>query len=302
MSEDALSGLPAWKVPLPQAVLRIGGPDASSFLHGQFVSHVLRMHPGDVVRSAWCTPQGRVSFLFWLLRRQDDYLIVLPASELARLAQRLRMFVLRAKVEIEPLTLWLVRGLQTGPGTELPGLSGQWQASSPDVVVFRPGACERWICLAPTTALDAWALPGSLATAANCDWTACDIEDGLVEISGTLVNEFLPQQINLDQSGSIAFDKGCYPGQEIIARLKYRGQVKSRVLRGTCQLAVAAGTRLAATPQAPTGGLVIACAPARSTGYQVLALADLGAPETPLIPVDMPEAVIHFAALPVAAP
>jgi folate-binding protein YgfZ len=302
MSEATRSSVPVWQVPLQQGVLRIGGPDASSFLHGQFVSHVLRMQAGEVVRSAWCTPQGRVSFLFWLLRRQDDYLIVLPETELSRISQRLRLFVLRAKVEIEPLTPWRVVGLRAAPDAALPGTAGHWQESSPGVVVFRPGNCERWICLAPLAAFEAWAVPRSLATASSLDWLACDVEDGIVEISGASVNEFLPQQLNLDQSGSVAFDKGCYPGQEIIARLKYRGQVKSRLLRGTCQISIPPGTRLAPSPEAPTGGTVLTCAPASSSGYVLLAVVDLGASGTPLGPVDAPDTLIHFAELPTATP
>lgn len=286
----------AWRIPLPHGVLRVGGADAGPFLHGQFVSHVLRLKAGDVVRSAWCTPQGRVSFLFWLLRRQDDFLLVLPASELARLAQRLRLFVLRANVEIEPLPAWAVLGLTTKPEPELPATAGRWQESASGVIVFRPGDCARWICLAPTAALEAWALPNQLTTASTPDWLALDIEDGIVEVEGEWVNAFLPQQLNLDQSGSVAFDKGCYPGQEIIARLKYRGQVKSRLLRGTCRSGIPAGTRLAPHPNAPTGGTVLVCTPDGETGSKLLAVADLGAVETPLAPADTPDAFVHFAA------
>ena len=118
-----------------------------------------------------------------------------------------------------------------------------------------------------------------------------------VEITGESVNAFLPQQLNLDQSGSVAFDKGCYPGQEIIARLKYRGQVKSRLIRGISSVTVAAGKRLAPSEKAPTGGTVLACAPAEPAGYRVLAVADLGALDTPLQPDDASgsDHLIHFA-------
>ena len=285
-----------WQYTLSQAVLRVGGVDAASFLHSQFVSHVLRLRTGEVLRSAWCTPQGRVSFLFWLLRREEDFLIVLPASEITRLAQRLRLFVLRAKVEIDALSDWRVLGVKTAQTPAVPDAPGQWLESSSGILFFRPGPSERFIALIPPGAPSAAALPDALPTATEAEWLACDIEDGLVEVTGEWVNAFLPQQLNLDETGTIAFDKGCYPGQEIIARLKYRGQVKSRLMRGAVATALAPGTRLAATPDAPTGGMVLCCAP-DAIGYRLLAVADLGGLAGPLRPEDGPDNPIHFATL-----
>ena len=287
-----------WQVPLPQHVVRVSGADAATFLHAQLVSHILRLSAGEVIRTAWCTPQGRVSFLFWLLKTADAFLLVIPASEQPRLVQRLRMFVLRAQVTIESLDgQWSVYGIKPAPDDE------RWFADEgtlhhpkPDIFAFRCGKHGRQLCLGPADVLANWApLTALPAGGADC-WQACDIAELMAEVTGPLVNAFLPQQLNLDMRGTLAFDKGCYPGQEIIARLKYRGEVKARLQVGTCSEALQAGWRLLPSDAAPTGGTVVLSAPAQDGKFLVLAVADLGAQSQSLATAERPQAPVRFPA------
>jgi len=288
----------AWQLALPQSVVRVSGADAATFLHAQLVSHVLKLSTGDVIRTAWCTPQGRVSFLFWLLKTADDFLLVLPASEQPRLVPRLRMFVLRAQVAIESL-----EGRWSVYGSNLPLDDERWGAGegilhqpARDIFTFPCGSLGRRLCLGPADVLAHWAPLTALPVADASCWQACDIAELMAEVTGPLVNAFLPQQLNLDVRGTLAFDKGCYPGQEIIARLKYRGEVKARLQTGTSSEALQAGWRLLPSDAAPTGGTVVQSAAAPDGKFLVLAVADLGAQSHTLATAERAQAPVHFLA------
>lgn len=290
--------------PLDLAVIRVEGPDARDFLHGQCTSHLKRLGSLEAVRTAWCTPQGRVSFLFWLVPTMaGGYHLILPASEAARCVQRLRMFVLRAKVEIEDVSATLkVHGLALPAESTLTGLPAEARgimrlASGPTLV--RMGVAARFLLLGPATDTRAWLDAQGVAPVDPDVWRYLDIRDGYVEIAGPMANAFLPQQLNLDFADALAFDKGCYPGQEIIARLKYRGEVKSRLLIGTGDAEFNAGEKLAAAPHAPTGGQVLTAVRDPAGLSHVLAVADLGALGGALVTAEPPARTLHFERPPV---
>ncbi|MBM4226803.1 MAG: folate-binding protein YgfZ [Gammaproteobacteria bacterium] len=288
--------------PLDLAVIRVEGPDARDFLHGQCTSHLKRLGPQDAVRTAWCTPQGRVSFLFWLVPTATGYHLLLPASEATRCVQRLRMFVLRAKVEVEDISATCQAHGLNFPATlsaqteslSLPAEAWRTTRISPSLVAVRMESAPRFLLIGEPAETAKWLARHEIATVDPETWRYLDIRHGHVEIAGGYANAFLPQQLNLDFQDTLAFDKGCYPGQEIIARLKYRGEVKSRLLVGTSGSEILAGEKFAASPQAPTGGQVLASVRDPGGTTHLLAVVDLGALATGLVTADSPARTVRF--------
>jgi hypothetical protein len=231
-------------------LIKVAGDDARNFLQGQFTADLRRITPTQGCLAAWCNPQGRVLFLVQLLGLDDGFLLVVPLSELERLLKRLRMFVLRAKVSLEDWSAsWAVAGIaaEQAPapvGDCLPEPTGSTRALPPLLAVRLPGATARCWLLGPEAAVQHWLSESGLGAASADDWWADDTALALPRIEGASSERFLPQQLNLDRLGMMSFDKGCYPGQEIIARLKYRGQVKARLRSGETTAKLAPGARL----------------------------------------------------------
>jgi hypothetical protein len=225
-----------WFCELPQfAALDVRGADAGEFLHGQFTGDVLALAPGRVSFSAWCTAQGRVVATFVLARGTDGYCIVLPAELAAAFSKRLRMFVLRSRVSIEPAR----------PEQALLGIGRQWTAQSladPWTVVERDGLriialpgprTARYLVSGDAAGLHALraTMPAGFTTAGAASWTMQDIESGLPWSAMAGGERFLPQELDLEAVGALSFSKGCYPGQEIVARVHYRGRAKRALYR-----------------------------------------------------------------------
>jgi folate-binding protein YgfZ len=231
-------------------VIKVAGEDAQNFLQGQFTADLRRINPAQGCLAAWCNPQGRVLFLMQILAVDDGFLLVVPISEIERLLKRLRMFVLRATVSLEDWSaVWAVAGIAAEQAPAPVGLClsepvGSTRALPPLRAVRLPGATARCWMLGPEAAVQHWLSESGLVAANAGDWWADDAALALPRIEGASSERFLPQQLNLDRLGMMSFDKGCYPGQEIIARLKYRGQVKARLRSGETTATLASGTRL----------------------------------------------------------
>jgi hypothetical protein len=209
-----------WRViaGLDFGVLRARGPDAITFLQGQLSNDATRIQAGQWQLSGYHTPQGRaIALLRLTLLAPDEVLAVLPLELLTGVVTRLKRFVLRAKVQItDDSSQWRILGF-AGPAPALPAGS-----------VAAPYGRSRHLALSPTTV----AAPEPVApTGTRADWVACDIDDGLPQVYVATSEAFVAQMLNLDLTGGIALDKGCYTGQEIIARAHYRGQVKRRMQR-----------------------------------------------------------------------
>ena len=207
-----------WRVAtgLGLGVLRFGGPDAATFLQGQLSNDVIRLAAGQVQLSGYHTPQGRAIALLRLTAlAPDDILAVLPSELVQPVAARLQRYVLRARVRItDGSPHWQIQGY------------AQVSPARPDGALVLPHGTSRQLVLLPASAAAADAGDGSRE-----DWTAADIADGLPQVYAATSEAFIAQMLNLDVTGGIALDKGCYTGQEIIARAHYRGQVKRRLQR-----------------------------------------------------------------------
>lgn len=229
------------------ALLSITGDDATAFLHGQFTNDVQALDAGAAQWNGWCTAKGRLLATFLLLRRPDGYLLMLPSEIAAAFAKRLGMFVLRSRVKIADAgEQWARIGIAGGDAAAT--VSRHWpQVPGPMRSVERDGAIcvaldpRRFVVLAPLEqAQDLWDTLAQTAMPAGAEaweWTA--VQAGIPTIVAATQEAFVPQMANFDLVGGVSFHKGCYPGQEIVARTQYRGILKRRMARAHVEAAAA---------------------------------------------------------------
>lgn len=225
--ENNISG--SWKVSpaLPRegaflipelSVLEVTGDDAETFLHGQFTNHIKGI--GDSFRlAAYCQPQGRIIALMRVAKVNDKFFIVLPTDLVPGFVKRLSMFILRSKVTIRIASDIAVAGL-INPSVELP---------ETDKCLFSDGLILGRVAYASSSkralALASFeTLKSRFALIEDSSvWFESEIEAGLPWVFEKTKEAFIPQWINLDKIGGLVFDKGCYPGQEIISRVHHIG-------------------------------------------------------------------------------
>lgn len=220
------------------SLIRVSGPDAASFLQSQLTNDVNQ--PGRAPLAAYCSAQGRVLALFLVIPVEDGFLLKIQAALAPAVLSRLRMFVLRAKVELDLAHACMITGLN-GPGADallanaglpVPGQPpGSVAAGNGITVVRRPGATPRFEIVAQNDAKEVRHLAGLARLVGHRTWVWLDIQNGLPEVTPETSDLFVPQMLNLDGLGGISFTKGCYPGQEIVARTHYLGRLKSRMYR-----------------------------------------------------------------------
>jgi folate-binding protein YgfZ len=242
MNEDPTQALRAVLLP-GFGVLRIGGADAVTFLQGQFTNDVRLLADGRTQVSACCTNQGRVIALARFRQTDEAIYALLPADLLGKVATHLRKFVLRSKVEILQAADLNVGAILTGDAAAAAQahrmfdeaaltLSPVPLAGATEVVTFQyaPG---REIIAAPPVA---WRSISGLSLSrpslrGQAEWLAADIAAGLPHVFAATSEQFIPQMLNLDLIGGVSFTKGCYTGQEIVARTHHLGRVKRRSMR-----------------------------------------------------------------------
>jgi folate-binding protein YgfZ len=208
--------------PYPAETLLIEGPDAIAFAQAQFSSQVSSLATGQWQFSAWLDPQGRVKALFHLARLADDrLLLLLRGGKAATLVDALRRFVFRSKLTLTALP---PRALATGPAQSM-------QAVHDNTETLSLGCGTHSMQI--TTAAhgdDAWRLP--------------QLREGWPWLPEQTLGELLPPALSLHRLQAVAIDKGCYPGQEIVARLHYRGGHKRHLHGVTLSHAASAGEPL----------------------------------------------------------
>jgi folate-binding protein YgfZ len=248
------------------------GDDAADFLHTQLTNDVQRLDTSAARLAGYCSPKGRLlaSFLMW---RNPEYIFLqLPRALQPAIQKRLQMFVLRAKVKLS----------DQGANTAIIGLAGpaarnslaEWYPVLPAepyakidnangtlirVADSAGSARYQWITM-PEIAIAAWPkLSQHLRPTSPQAWRLAEIRAGLPTITAATQEQFVPQMINFELVGGVNFKKGCYPGQEIVARSQYLGKLKRRSLLATVDSeAAAAGNEVfsAADPEQPCGMVV----------------------------------------------
>ena len=208
-------------------ILRFTGPDALSFLQGQVSNDTQRLTDNTSLLAAYSNAQGRVIALIYLLPHSSGVIAILPREILQPTMERMRKFILRAKVKIEDAGDSLAVAGYFGT---MPESSGGY--SEADGVGVAPVARDKnrfWLIAAPQKFASAVDAAG--ARRIENEWRLADIRAGLPQVYAATSEAFVAQMLNLDLLDGISFTKGCYTGQEIIARTQHLGRIKRRLYR-----------------------------------------------------------------------
>ena len=191
-----------------RALLKISGNDAESFLQSQFSNDIGELNNSSVQLSAYCQHQGKILSLFWVIRQAEGFYLSFPADLLDSIQSRLKMFVIMADVIIEDVSSRL---------TQIGVLEEKYSPS------FR---INEKMSLIIIENMDL----SSFDIGANDSWDKACIDCHLPDVFLPTVEKFVPQMLNLDiNEKGVSFSKGCYPGQEVVARLHYLGSAKRRL-------------------------------------------------------------------------
>ena len=211
-------------------VIRAVGADAASFLQGQLTQDVAQMSLADARLAAFCNAKGRMQASFIVVKRSpDEFLLVCSRDILAATLKRLSMFVMRAKAVLtdatEDFSLFGMAGYAIeNIATDAHKISATATFDDISVVSLYPGAgVARALRIAPTAAA---AAEGNTLEAGL--WAWLEVQSGVAMISQPIFEAFVPQMLNYESVGGVNFKKGCYPGQEIVARSQFRGTLKRR--------------------------------------------------------------------------
>jgi len=271
----------------PLGALAVSGADAATFLQGQLTNDVAALAPGSGQMAAWCSPKGRVLANFTVRCIAGDHFeLLLPRLLLDTALRRLSLFVLRAEVTLRDASDAAIRIGIGGPAAArcLASLAGaapalqRWTAIEGGSLAALPGS--RFIAsVEPDLAPKLWTRLGSAARAAGFPcWRWLTIRAGVPVILPPTQDQFIPQMLNLDALGGISFHKGCYTGQEIVARTQYLGRLKERLALAHTVAAPVPGTRLYAPAfGAQPCGTVVNAGPAPDGGTDLLGVAQLAA-------------------------
>jgi folate-binding protein YgfZ len=212
------------------SVLQAEGPDAVSFLHNQLTHDFALLRPDEARLCGYCSAKGRMLASFIGFKRSPEVVVLICSADLAAATlKRLSMFVLRAKVRLTDVTPQCpVRGLVGSarmPGgvdaADLPA----WQHRSlegGDLVTLYPALGQPralWLGDAPAPAQPALPLN---------DWMGLEVLSGIAQVQAATADAFVPQMLNYESVDGVSFKKGCYPGQEVVARSQFRGAIKRR--------------------------------------------------------------------------
>jgi len=266
-----------------QGLIRASGADAASFLHNLLTNDIKHLEPGQARHAGLCTAKGRMiaSFLIW--REGEDFLLQLSADILPGILKKLSMYVLRSKVRLTDIgaerTLIGAIGSTLAPGSPL-----ATQACEGGTAIRLDA--ERAVLALPRDAADKFPCDGELA-----DWHRAEIRHGIPRILAATQEMFTPQMVNYELAavGGVSFQKGCYPGQEVVARTHYLGKVKRRMYRVKLDTEFVPGTDVF-TPEAGDQhcGAVVLTAPAANGGYESLLVVQSGGAEADAIHVGAP--------------
>ena len=272
------------------SLIRAHGADTQNFLNGQLSNDVRQLDATHSQLASWCSPKGRMLVVFRLFQRGGDTLLQLPASLLEPTLKRLKMFVLRAKVTLENAETVLVSFGISGPDAEkllrdaagfAPGEVNGSETRDAITIARLPGPHPRFEVIASTdSAIKLWTNLKSKATPVSPSvWAWLDIMAGIPSVHPETSEAFVPQMANLEIVGGVNFKKGCYPGQEIVARMQYLGKLKQRMYRAHVDSDTL--PRLGDSIFAPdfpgqSAGTVVSAQPAPDNGFDLLAVIQIG--------------------------
>ena len=278
---DAMTSVFHGSAPVPHlGVIRVEGEDAAKFLHGQLTQDFALLGLSEARLAALCSPKGRMLASFIGFKRSPvEILLVCRRDILAAMVKRLSMFVLRAKVRLTDASdTFALRGLLGPAVAQVAGRTGApWSRvdQGPASIVF----------LYPADGADAalWVAPASTPwpdapEVSEAVWQLAEVRSGVAWVGAAMTDAFVPQMLNYESVGGVNFKKGCYPGQEVVARSQFRGTLKRRAVLAHADVALQPGDELflAAEPDQPAA-TVVQAAPAAAGGHDAILSGQLSA-------------------------
>jgi len=291
------------------ALLTFTGEDAGDFLQSQLSCDIepLRRHPTSTF-GAYCTPKGRMLASFLLWQSSSVWYMILSRSIAASVKKRLSMYVLRAKVRIETPSNLVLMGISGTVGMQaLQQLTGMDNPTAHCVLANEKLSAVgfprgRSLLLIPADmANKTWdMLSRNVQSTGTAAWEWSDIRSGIPWITEKIQDQFVPQMVNFELIGGVSFKKGCYPGQEIVARTQHLGKIKRRMYLAHVMVSAEAGLELYSEDVGgQSNGMVVNAVPAPHGGSDMLVVVQndsvahsrvhLAAPDGPLL---------HFESLP----
>jgi folate-binding protein YgfZ len=253
-------------------LIAASGEDAASFLHSQLTNDVLHLGAAEARLAGYCSPKGRLLATLLMWKTDSGLVLQLPREIQPAIQKRLQMFVLRSKVKLEDVSAQqIVLGLG---GRAAAGLLARWFPNLPaSPYAIAHAECGSLIRVADAFDAPRYQLLTSMATAqtlwpvlsatlqpvGNSAWRWSAIQAGVPQVTLPTQEQFVPQMLNFDLIGGVNFKKGCYPGQEIVARMQYLGKSKRRMMLAMVDTAgVASGTEVFSStdPEQPCGMIV----------------------------------------------
>lgn len=324
LEEDFVQGFSAFAPPAAQTklcdlshvgVLRVDGDDAQSFLNNMLSNDVSALAVGQSQYSSFNTAQGRVLATLTVSRDEVGFWLELPRAQLAFIHKKLAMYVLRAKVKLTDLSDQQVSFGLIGEESKsiiinLLGVTPEKKFSSvcvPPVRVTCLDEAQFKIDTTPERAAELWnQLGDSVVRVGTASWDEFNIRAGVPMILPETREQFVLQMINLDVLGGVSFKKGCYPGQEIVARMHYLGAPKRRMFLAHIEQANApqpGAALFTAEPEAPACGMIVNAARGAAGAWVVLAVVQIATQAAQPVHLDNASgAVLQFLPLPYSLP
>ena len=290
-----------------RGVIGFIGEDSQTFLQGQTTNDV-RLASDLAQHNSLCTPKGRMLASFLLWRDDEGYFMQLPAALQVGIQKRLTMYILRSKVKARDASDESVRLGFAGAGAEAV-LQSCIGAIPPEVMgvirhdkgtIIRLGAMRFEILVTPEQGPALWEELSKQSTpVGSASWEWLEIHAGIPMILPQTQEQFTPQMANFEAIGGVSFNKGCYTGQEIVARTQYLGKVKRRLYLAhlDSEIAPQPGDELFGSE--PTAGMVVNTQPAPDGGYDLLAVIPTASAETGAVHFKTPDGLtLNFLPLP----
>lgn len=268
-------------------LLAFSGEDTAEFLQSQFTNDVRGLHADAAAWNGYCSAKGRMLANFLMWKDGADTCLQMSGDIREAVLKRLKMFILRAKVVARDATEEKVRLVLAGPQAAaalieagLPAPAAAMKTKSSELgLSVRLGADKFVLALPADKASAIWAALAKHATpVGTAVWDWLRLSNGIPMIVARTQEEFVPQMVNWEVLGGVSFQKGCYPGQEIVARTQYLGKLKRRMYLAHLDgdEAPAAGDSLY-TPDmdGQASGMVVNAAPAPGGGFDLLAVAQI---------------------------
>lgn len=271
----------------PLGLIRVQGEDAATFLQNQLSNDIKDVSADRTQLSAYCSAKGRVLSLFRIIADGDDYLLQMPHDRVQKTLQRLSMFVLMSKVSLTDASSELCAIGISGPDAisllKSTGLTSDLQNSQcfrndQFIMVRLPGKLPRFTLIGRQEIIRTFWLANQehFRPVAYSAWLAMDVIAGLPNVYEATCEAFVPQMLNLNSLDAISYSKGCYPGQEVVARMHYLGKQKRRMYLGHVNIAhePKPGDKLFldSSISEQSIGSVVHSAANHSGGYDVLAV------------------------------